>query len=529
MKKRLTLIGCMLAIGMIVGLTSCQDEMAKEDLIKVSETHELATASRTANLDIQEARGVVAMSSTLTKSVDWNGTQGLDSEDCDKLGDGPRTAAGWIHWIVTQGSDITEAELVLGGSGSGTYSPSKYGPVVEFFTPYFDVTTLAATLYFEGELGGNTQFVISDFCPGTERLEVSKTVVTEYTREHFWSITKKVDTEKKHKLNGYPKIWLYADGSGNEKATWTVDVKYESFTDRDWAISGVVTIKNTGTVDAVITNISDVLAGTPVTLDCGITLPYTLPAGATLTCSYSVPGKKEGNNVVTVTTQKSTYSDTKPIVWGAPTTEVNKTVNISDISDLFGTKALGTATAPNGASFTYDKDFAWADYGQDNCGAFQYDNTAKIVETNQSASASPLKVNVQCFVYETAYAKAEGNDALCFIPTFNNWGWTNKVSAPTIMRLYAGAGRCIGGTDVGYVEVDFNGSVTVDFKIDSPYGLKETHVYAGNTEFPQVKRGRNTVSTVAPGQYYIESPLAFPFWVIAHAVVGLPDPKFGPK
>jgi hypothetical protein len=45
-----------------------------------------------------------------------------------------------------------------------------------------------------------------------------------------------------------------------------------------------------------------------------------------------------------------------------------------------------------------------------------------------------------------------------------------------------------------------------------------------------VQVGRKLVPTVAPGQYYNAGP--FPagtqVYVIAHAVVGMPDPNFGP-
>jgi hypothetical protein len=53
--------------------------------------------------------------------------------------------------------------------------------------------------------------------------------------------------------------------------------------------------------------------------------------------------------VVTVTTERDTYTAEAAIIWGAPDLEINKTVNIKDISDLFGEVDLGTVTAPNGA------------------------------------------------------------------------------------------------------------------------------------------------------------------------------------
>ena len=363
-----------------------------------------------------------------------------------------------------------------------------------------------------------------------EELTVSKTVVTSFTREHFWDIAKEVDTDNDFTHNDFPKIWLYIDGSGDETATWTVDVTYEGYKDSDFNVSGVITVTNTGTLDAVITSVIDVLGGTTIAVDCGVTFPYTLPVDKTLTCSYDedVDSKIEGNNVVTVTTERDNYSATKPIVWGAPTTEINKTVTISDLSDLFGTLELGTVTAPTGDTFTYTMDFAWADYGQDLCGDYIYDNTATIVETGQYADAT-LLVNVQCYIYETAYAK--GAYAICFIPTFKNWGWTNPIGPDEYTwKLWAGAAKCdtTKGTLVGSVTVAYDayGNVTVKFNVAAPYLLEETHVYAGYAQFPKDSRGKNTV---APGQYTNASPFGLQrVYVIAHAVVGMPDPNFGP-
>ncbi|KKG30650.1 hypothetical protein DU52_06805, partial [Methanosarcina mazei] len=77
-------------------------------------------------------------------------------------------------------------------------------------------------------------------CQQREELTVTKTAVTSYTRTHNWDITKSVTTEYGEKENGSPKIWLYADGSGNEPATWTVDVKHKGYEDSDFDVSGVI-------------------------------------------------------------------------------------------------------------------------------------------------------------------------------------------------------------------------------------------------------------------------------------------------
>ena len=128
---------------------------------------------------------------------------------------------------------------------------------------------------------------------------------------------------------------------------------------------------------------------------------------------------------------------------------------------------------------------------------------------------------------ETAYAK--GDEALCFIPVFSQWGWTNPILPGEYeWELWAGAAGCDTekGILVGSVNViyDAEGYVTVNYHLDAPYMLKETHVYAGTTKFPQTQQGRRSVSTVAPGLYYNDSPFdGQEIFVIVHAVVGIPD------
>ena len=492
----------------------------------------------------------VGVASTLPNSLEWDG-HGTDSLKCDMEGEGEegqRPPEGWMHWVAGGATGVTDAELVLGGSGEDKYEPANKDDLpsgsVQFFTPYFDIFNedgiriLTATFKYAGSAPAN--FVLSDYCPGTdtpvEFLTVNKTAVTSFTREHFWDIDKEVETEKGYELDDVAKIWLYIDGSGDETATWAVDVTYEGFEDSDFNVSGEITIMNTGTLDAVITAVEDVLGGEVIDVDFGkVEFPYTLEVGETLTGTYDedVDEKIEGKNEVTVYTEVNTddgYFADADIEWGDPDVETNETVTIVDDSDLFyEVVTLGSVTADNDAQFTYTYDFAYEDY--DECGSFQYDNTATIVETGQSASAT-LKVNVQCYLYDTAYAK--GDDAICFIPTFRNWGWTNPILPGEYeWDLWAGAAQC--DTDkgelVGSVEVEYDedGYLTVTFNVDDEYDLKETHVYAGEDKFPQQQRGRRTVDTVAPGQYYNDSPFdGSEVYVIAHAVVGLPDPDFGP-
>jgi len=463
-------------------------------------------------------------------SIEWDGIHGTDSLRCDLIGQELRTADGWIHWILTSSDDTGLADIVLGGSGSGIYGRYKLsGGASHFYTPYYDLSELEATVYYTGVLDNNPQLTISDYCPGLdyEELTVSKTAETSYTRTHSWDIAKKVETEDGWMKDGYAKIWLYIDGHGDETATWTVDVTYGGYTDSDWNVTGLISIANTGTLDAVITCIDDVLAGTQISVTCPVALPYVLPAGQTLLCTYSENGHFTGTNVATVTTERDVYSSQADVTWGEPTTEVNKTVSIRDISDLFGAVDLGSVTAPNNARFTYSKAFAWADYGAE--GSYFYANTATILETGQYATAG-LKVNVQGYVYETAFAK--GDDATDFIPTFSRWGWTNRIGEGTYTwDLWAGAAQCdtSKGTLVGSVTVVYSGGqVAVTYQAANGNVIDETHVYAGYDMFPKVKIGKKMVDTVAPGAYTNPGSFTGSVYVIAHAVVGMPDPTFGP-
>jgi hypothetical protein len=318
---------------------------------------------------------------------------------------------------ITRSDGYLEVTVVapssLGGANSFDFTANKYvlgvivkdgvdGANVYDYRPDGSLgDTLLTTPYAGAKAISHVSFCYTP-SEDYESLDVTKTVNTSYTREHFWDIAKKVETDEGYEHEGYPKVWLFTDGSGDETATWTVDVTYEGYEDSAFNVAGEITIENTGTLDAVITSVEDVLASALIEVDCGaVEFPYTLLVGETLTCTYDedVDSKIEGSNVATVTTERDSYTATEPIVWGDPTTEINKTVNVKDISDLFGEVDLGTVTAPDNAQFTYTKDFAYEDYGQDLCGDYTYGNTASIVETDQEADAT-LKVNVQCMIFK---------------------------------------------------------------------------------------------------------------------------------
>jgi hypothetical protein len=169
-----------------------------------------------------------------------------------------------------------------------------------------------------------------------EKITVSKTAVTSYSRKHNWTINKWVQTEKglttgEHNV---PKIWLYPDHSGDETASWYVDVNYSGFVDSGRTVSGNITIVNTGDLDAVTETVNDIMGSTSVNVELNVELPYTLAVNETLIGTYSVTGFNHGSNEVTVTTAKGLYYGSAELIWGEPESEFNHTVSIKDVSDI---------------------------------------------------------------------------------------------------------------------------------------------------------------------------------------------------
>lgn len=445
---------------------------------------------------------------TASEKIKW--TENLIGYDSGTLSD---PHLGYGPTVISASTTFTQAETFECSDNPADYSNGTYS------------YTVLNTAYLNGDLHFEASVSVTVTCYAPV---VTKDAHTSFTRTHKWDIAKSVATEYGYEHMGYPKVWLYTDGRGDETATWTVDVTYEGYEDSDWMVQGKIDVYNPAPIPATITGLSDVVSlDIAATVDCGVDFPYDLPAGETLTCTYGadLPDGSERVNTATAVLNQLAFTGTADVKFGDPTTEVNKTVTVKDVSDLFGEVALGSATAPDGATFTYTKDFAFADYQA--CGDYTYNNTATIVETGQSASAT-LKVNVQCYMYETAYAK--GNPAICFIPTFKNWGWTNPIMPGTYeWPLWAAAAQCdtSKGTLAGSVTVVYgaDGYVTVTYNLFPGFKLQETHVYAGYDKFPKV--GKRT--TVAPGAYTNSSPFnGSQVYVIAHAVVGIPDPKFGP-
>jgi hypothetical protein len=187
-----------------------------------------------------------------------------------------------------------------------------------------------------------------------EKLTVTKTAATSLTRTYKWTIDKKVDPYK-----------LVLKKRKTATANYSVTVAATP-TDSAWKVTGKITIKNPSNHhSAKITNVTDVLqpGSIAATVDCGVTYPYRLAAGGTLTCDYSasLPDATSRTNVATVTTSdwskvKGASSASVPVVFGPATTVtlVDDRVKVWDSYKGF----LGEVSASQAPkTFTYTRTF----------------------------------------------------------------------------------------------------------------------------------------------------------------------------
>ncbi|MDY0908286.1 hypothetical protein [Microbacterium sp. CFBP9034] len=309
-----------------------------------------------------------------------------------------------------------------------------------------------------------------------EHLTVTKTVDTSWHRQHHWDLDKSVDMND---------VYLYVPGQGAGKpssatAHWTVTVDYaEPPTDSDFMVWGTITVKNDGDTTVIVDDVMDVItvdmAETAVTVDCGVDLSttnVTLVPGASLECTYEYEAGSaiDGTNTATaMTTVGDEYESlAMPINWSAtPTTEADKTVTVTDVSDLLGEQSK-TFTAPTGGSLTYEHTFSWGwydAYSDPKCGDFAYPNVATLTGDDGyplAEDTETVNVHVQCEVFqgETAWAANTTAGTLPYNKKGGNWATYVAYTAGTTKtyNVYAGQTMLAGTATIapagaGYVTV----------------------------------------------------------------------------
>jgi hypothetical protein len=275
-----------------------------------------------------------------------------------------------------------------------------------------------------------------EFCYDFE-VRVTKTATTTFTRTYQWTIEKSVTPETLHMFRG---------DSGTVQ--YTVAVAKTGFTDSNWAVSGGISIYNPAPFSATITGVTDDVSGVAAPVNCSVTFPYVLTAGGTLNCTYStaLTDGSARTNTATATTSGAvgSGSGTASVTFGAPTTEVNATINVSDTNG-------GSWQFSDSGSVTYTRTFT--------CDAAEgvHDNIATILETGQSDDAS---VTVNCYSLNVSKTAST-----TFTRTYT---WTiDKSVTPDTLNMFQGDSGTVQYTVVvtktGFIDSNWvvSGSISV--------------------------------------------------------------------
>ena len=297
----------------------------------------------------------------------------------------------------------TVTDPVAGWAGDSTVVSAGDGsPTTLSYSHVWNVGTAGTCQTFDNtatlSTGGSDSATV-EACRGAD-LTVTKTVATSYHRDYDWTITKTAAAPQVSTPAGTPVT-----------SSYDIVVAKAGSTDSAWTMTGTITVTNPNTWQAVtadVTDLTDTGATCTVTGGAGV----IIPAGQSVTLSYSCQFASQpaytGSNTATVTwdataahTATGTASGSAGVDFGAPTTESDRTITVTDTPAGGSAKTLGTLdylTAP--ASTTYS-DTITRDGVAGTCTA--YDNTAAITETGQSASASvTVCVGVDLTVAKTA-------------------------------------------------------------------------------------------------------------------------------
>ena len=237
--------------------------------------------------------------------------------------------------------------------------------------------------------GGPAAISHVTFCYDFE-VGVTKTAATSFKRDHAWSIEKSSPTTE----------LLLSDGQ-IYTAGYTVTVGTTGYADSDYAVAGTITITNPAPMEATIEGVADAMGAITAPVDCGQAFPFTLAAGASVTCTYgaALPDASSLTNVATVTTSGAVggNSGEAAVDFGSATiTEIDACVTVTD--DRQG--ALGTACAfESPKTFTYQLDVGPYSTTVVTCDvAFNFDNTASYVaESGETGSDThSIAVTVAC-------------------------------------------------------------------------------------------------------------------------------------
>jgi uncharacterized repeat protein (TIGR01451 family) len=174
------------------------------------------------------------------------------------------------------------------------------------------------------------------FC-SIKKLRVEKTAVPSFTREYKWTIDKKVKTAGSFGDSAA----LSLDVGSTGTADWQISVDQTGSADTNVKVAGVITVLDSspfdaaGVLDESLSNVTFTGACSPKS-GTNDQATFSVGKGKTITCSYSaaLAPKADGTNTVvavpTTPDWMTSATASKAYTFGAPTSEINKTVNWLD-------------------------------------------------------------------------------------------------------------------------------------------------------------------------------------------------------
>jgi hypothetical protein len=330
-----------------------------------------------------------------------------------------------------------------------------------------------------------------------EDLTVAKNATPSFTRTYTWSIAKSADQ---------PKQTIAAGKTGT--FNYTVTVMQTGFTDSGWQVNGTIIVSNPNDFEDIVANVSDaVVNGGSCTVTGGsnVTVPHSGSVKLDYSCTYSsAPTSISSTNTATASwdqakasTPNSSAQGSATFAFATPTTKVNQTITVTD--SYKGT--LGTATATDTPPFTLQP-FTYSRTESGTPGTCTtYPNTATIVETGQSASAS-----VQLCVAKDLQVTKDANPS--FTRTYN-WSIAKVVDKTLVEQLGGGTATFnytvtvneTGFTDPGWKVIgtiivsnpnDFE-SITLTGVTDAVNNGGSCNITSGNTTATIVANGIATL------------------------------------
>ena len=251
-----------------------------------------------------------------------------------------------FDWALVDHSVKVMAVIVKGGNLANIY--------------YYDGSVTSDSGLTPPLNGGdqNPQISHAEFCfdpkdAPTPKLTVEKTASGTSRIQHSWSIDKQVKIAGASDATYGDSASLSLPDGGNGSFTWKVTVTHSQT--QAYAVTGKITLKNSGGVAITGVDVSDSIPG--ATIDCGNgqSTGITVPAITTVNCSYSVaPATQVDNNTATATwgSDGSAKAEAK-IDWAAPT-EVGVPAAVKDDGQINQSLGLGDLTNDSWTK-TYDE------------------------------------------------------------------------------------------------------------------------------------------------------------------------------